>query len=200
MKLRLIADTHGNDLEKIKKNTDYDYIVVLGDFVFTGSNLKKLNKFLEENNKKILFIDGNHENYKKLKNIKETEMFGGKVGIYAKNIYWLKRGEIYEINDKKILTFGGAYSIDRFCRIENVSWFREEEYSENDYKNLYDNIIKNNYKVDYIFTHDCPLLIGEQIHGHELKESKTAHLLENISKICEFEKWFFGHHHMNLPH
>lgn len=198
MKLKLIADTHGNDFEKIKRNTDCDYIVVLGDFGFTNSNLIKLNEFLKENNKKILFVDGNHENYKKLKRIKEVEMFGGKVGVYAKNIYWLKRGEVYEMNNKKILVFGGAFSIDRFCRIENISWFKEEEYSKKDYENLYNNIIVNNYEVDYVFSHDCPLSIGKQIHKCELKENKTAQLLEGVSKICNFKKWFFGHHHIDI--
>ena len=75
--------------------------MVLGDFGVTGKNLTKLNKYLKETEQQILFVDGNHEYYNKLKKTKEIDMFGGKVGKYAENIFWLKRGEVYEINGKK---------------------------------------------------------------------------------------------------
>jgi hypothetical protein len=42
MKLRLIADTHGNDFEKIKRDIDCGYMVIPGNFGFTKSNLVKL--------------------------------------------------------------------------------------------------------------------------------------------------------------
>ena len=100
MKLRIIGDTHG-ELNKLLIKTDCDFTLVLGDFGVTGKNLTKLNKYLKETEQQILFVDGNHEYYNKLKKTKEIDMFGGKVGKYAENIFWLKRGEVYEINGKK---------------------------------------------------------------------------------------------------
>lgn len=38
-------------------------------------------------------------------------------------------------------------------------------------------------------------------HGNDLekiKKNTTAQLLEKISKICKFEKWFFGHHYIDI--
>lgn len=197
MKIRLIGDTHGN-IDMLLTPTDCEYTIVLGDFGVTGKNLTKLNKHLELTGHRVLFVDGNHEHYPKIKRAKEVEMFGGKVGVYSTNVFWLKRGEVYEINGKKILTFGGAFSIDRIYRIEGVSWFPEEQYSEEDYHNLCENIEKHNSKFDYILSHDCPKHIVQYLYGYNSYPNKTSDLLENISNTCDFSKWYFGHHHTDI--
>lgn len=199
MKINLIGDTHGYDIEKIKRNLDCDYLIVLGDFDFRGRRLIQLNELLEKKQSKVLFVDGNHEHYKKLIHSKEEILFGGKVGRYAQNIYWLKRGEIYTINGKKILTIGGAKSIDRAFLIEGQTWFKEEECSKKDIQNIYDNLSKHKYKIDYILTHDCPAFIGNYIlYPNTVGYNTTSILLQNISCTCSFNKWFFGHHHIDL--
>ena len=147
MRIRIFGDRHG-DIEELLKPTDLKYSLVLGDFGVSGKQLQKLNKHLEETNHILFFVDGNHEQYNKMNHLKTIDMFGGRVGVYAKNIFWLKRGEVYEINGKKILTFGGAYSIDRIYRTEKVDWFPEEEYSEEEYERLSENIQKHNYQFD----------------------------------------------------
>lgn len=197
MKLRIIGDTHG-EIELLMKEHNCDYTLVLGDFGVSGRNLTKLNKHLKETNNKVLFVDGNHEYFNKLKRLPELEMFGGKVGKYAENIFWLKRGEVYEVEGKSILTFGGAFSVDRVYRTEGVDWFPEEQFSSLEFENLSNNIEKYNNKFDYIFTHDCPEHIVRYIHGFNSYKNKTSDLLENIYKTCEFEKWYFGHHHVDF--
>lgn len=201
MKIGLISDTHGEDIWKIQQVLSNDLIIILGDFGFTGQNLTKLNKLLSKENKTLLFVDGNHENFKKVNTCKTKTLFNGTVDIYSSNIYRLKRGEVYTINDKKFLCFGGAYSIDRAYRTLGQSWFLEEEYNENEKNKLEDAIIKNNYQFDYILTHDCPSSIVSKIHyldEYILPPSKTNTLLENLYKSCKYEKWFFGHHHIDI--
>jgi hypothetical protein len=68
-----------------------------------------------------LVVDGNHDNHDRLNQLPVEEKFGGKVGVIADSIYHLKRGEIYQIQDKKILSFGGAESIDKLSRIEGIT-------------------------------------------------------------------------------
>lgn len=41
-------------------------------------------------------------------------------------IYHLMRGQVYNICNKSIFTFGGASSIDRNLRVDGVSWWKEE--------------------------------------------------------------------------
>lgn len=36
------------------------------------------------------------------------------------------RGEVYNIEDKKIFVMGGAYSIDKYMRKANISWWEQE--------------------------------------------------------------------------
>lgn len=71
----------------------------------------------------ILFIDGNHDNFNFWDNQPVTREWHGKVQRHPDipNAYHLMRGEIYEIDNKSIFTFGGAVSIDKSYRTENVS-------------------------------------------------------------------------------
>lgn len=195
--ITLIGDTHGFEFDKIKNGLNSDYIIVLGDFGFTGKRLIKLNKILDESNTTLLFVDGNHEHYPKLKKCKTIEMFDGKVGKYANRIFWLKRGEVYNIENHKFLVFGGARSVDIHYQISNEDWYPDEEYNKEEYENLYKNIIKHNYKFDYILSHDGPYEIIKHIHLHDCEKTKTNTLLENIRKNCDFKHWYFGHHHID---
>ena len=55
-----------------------------------------------------LFVDGNHENFDRLYSYPIIEWHGGKVHKINSSIFHLMRGEIYEIDNKKIFAFGGA--------------------------------------------------------------------------------------------
>ena len=75
------GDTHGgNDANKIIKfaetaQLDYDdYIIVCGDcgVVWSKSTLKQSVEFFNNLGAKILFVDGNHENFDMLKKYKEA--------------------------------------------------------------------------------------------------------------------------------
>lgn len=195
--ITLIGDTHGFEFDKIKNNIESDYIIVLGDFGFKGKNLIKLNNMLKKSNCILLFVDGNHEWYNKLKKCKTIDMFNGKVDKYSEKIFRLRRGEVYTIENKIFLTFGGAKSIDKVYKIAENSWFQEEEYNNEEYNKLYNNIIKYNYEFDYILSHDGPYEIVKQIYIRDIEPSKTSYLLDNIRKNCKFKNWYFGHHHMD---
>lgn len=56
-------------------------------------------------------------------------MFGGKVFIEEAypNLIFVKNGELYDIDNKKVLVIGGAYSIDKNYRIiYGYPWFKDE--------------------------------------------------------------------------
>ena len=74
----------------------------------------------------VLFIDGNHENFERLKNLKSEYLFDNEVGKVNDRIFHLKRGRPYHINGKSIFTFGGATSIDRMYRNQGIDWWAEE--------------------------------------------------------------------------
>jgi hypothetical protein len=145
----------GNDLDKD------DYLICLGDFGLLWKNTpdgteKYWTKWLNDKPWTTLFLDGNHENFSRLNKLEFIPKFGGTVGKISDSIFHLKRGEIYNIHDKKFFCMGGALSIDKQYRTEWISWWKEEIPSAAEFEYGFKNLDKNNNKVDYILSHTCP--------------------------------------------
>ena len=117
--------------------------------------------WLDNKNFTTLFVDGNHENFERLYKYPVEEWHGGKVHKIRDSVIHLMRGEIYDINNKKFFTFGGARSHDirdgilnldeeekiyeyrkrrAYFRIRDYSWWDlelpTEEEMQNGIKNL----------------------------------------------------------------
>ena len=65
---------------------------------------------------------GNHDNYDIIEKLPEIEMFGAKVLKVSDNVFYLKRGEVYHIEEKQFLVLGGAMSDDKVWRKPHESW------------------------------------------------------------------------------
>lgn len=201
----ITGDTHiPIDIKKLntknfseqKTLTKEDYVIICGDFggVWNGKNEEKywLN-WLKNKNFTTLFIDGNHENFNMLKNFEIADLLGGKVQKIDEGIFHLMRGEVYNIDKKKIFAFGGANSHDKEYRTEGISWWKEEIPSAEEYENARKNLEKNGRKVDYIITHCAPGFINSGIFHYE--NDGINDFLDEISNKIDFKKWFFGHYH-----
>ena len=147
----ITGDTHG-EINRFSpafipyedKLTADDILIVCGDFGFVFYNENQYQyeynvdeKALDELSKKpytILFIDGNHENFERLYHYPEIEKFGAPVHKIRNNIFHLERGRIYTIQNKTFFTFGGAYSIDRYMRQKNISYWEQELPKDEEYK------------------------------------------------------------------
>lgn len=213
-KIYLVGDTHiPIDIAKLnslnfpigKKLDKKDFVIVLGDFGLLWEQIQdkeELNwtKWLGKKAWTTLFIDGNHENFTRLYSLPDVKMFGKKVGKVSDSIFYLKRGEIYNICDKKFFTFGGASSIDKIRRTINVSWWQSEVASQTEMNYGLQQLEKNNYEVDYVLTHTAPesiiqiYLEQSQFNPYMVKDATTNYLDEVLKKI-KFKKWFFGHWH-----
>ena len=203
----LKGDIHGNLFEIIDFINRFnlgknDNIIILGD---CGIAWRKDKKDLDQNIKlwnecgngvKLYFIDGNHENF----NILNSLPIENNMGKIADNIYHLRRGQVYEFENKKILVCGGADSIDKYRRIENFTWWKEETISQE----TIDDIPAGHY--DYVLTHCCPRSVFEKdkIYLSTLQfldENKINHssedMLEQLKSKITFDHWFFAHYHIN---
>ena len=203
----LKGDIHGNLFEVIDFINRFnlgknDNIIILGD---CGIAWRKDKKDLAQNIKlwnecgngvKLYFIDGNHENF----NILNSLPIENNMGKIADNIYHLRRGQVYEFENKKILVCGGADSIDKYRRIENFTWWKEEAISQE----TINDIPAGHY--DYVLTHCCPRSVFEKNRIYLstlqfLDENKINHssedMLEQLKNKITFDHWFFGHYHIN---
>ena len=224
----ITGDTHSNFSRFTEENfpiqsemTKYDYIIICGDFggVWTFEEESKREKealdWLNNKNFTTLFVDGNHENYTRLYNYPIEEWKGGKVHEIRDSVLHLMRGEIFDIDNKKIFAFGGARSHDiqdgilnldeeeriyeyrkrgAYFRIRDFSWWDLELPIEEEIQNGISNLEKVNYKVDYVISHCCPTSIQALINSTYKRDILTDYL-QQISEKCTFKRWYFGHYH-----
>ncbi len=190
----ITGDTHA-DFSRLNEEkfpiqaemTKNDYVIICGDFggVWTfeeeSSREKEALDWLNNKNFTTLFIDGNHENYTRLYNYPIEEWHGGKVHKIRNSVFHLMRGEIFDIDNKKIFAFGGAKSHDIQDGIFNLD--------EKEIQNGISNLEKVNYKVDYVISHCCPTSIQTLINPTYKRDILTDYL-QQISGKCTFKRRF----------
>lgn len=183
-----------------KELTKSDYMIVCGDFGLIWDNSKQekyWRDWLTDKNFTTLFVDGNHENFELLNQYPVEIWNGGKVHKITNSIIHLMRGQVFTIEGKKFFTFGGANSHDKERRTEHISWWKEEFPSYTEMNEGMDNIEDNDWKVDYIITHDCPSDIL-YVMDAEPRIYKCDHLnnyFNSIKHMVEYKHWYFGHYH-----
>ena len=207
----ITGDTHGqHDFAKIRFFANEiriackdDYLIIAGDFgaVWSEKTLEDDLKPYESLPFTVLFVDGNHENFDLLNSFPIEIWNGGKIHKIRNNIIHLMRGQVYEIEGKTFFTFGGATSIDKIYRTENVSWWKAEVPSIADMEEACDNLQQGNYQVDYIITHSCdekalyyPPLSGRLFQRGRFPENKLLSFFEDNVK---YKHWYFGHYHLD---
>lgn len=216
MSIFVCGDTHGTyDRDKItthkwkdqRELTRDDYLIILGDagIIWDTNPYDKselnLIKWYNEKRMTVLIIDGNHENFERLNSFPEVEMFDNKVGKISDNIYHLKRGRIYNIDNKKIFVMGGGESIDKNRRRNRVSWWQEEMPSYGEMIEARKNLIDNDSTVDYILTHTCSnkMFVKLSLHFKMSHKNEVEKTLRNFFDWIEdnvyFKEWHFAHFH-----
>lgn len=176
-----------------------DYLIICGDFGFLFNDDRDEHLWLDDLSNQpytICFIDGNHENFNALNRFPVEKWNGGNVHKIRKNIIHLMRGQVFEIAGKSIFTMGGAYSIDRYRRKLNVSYWNEEIPSNEEYAEATRNLTAHGNKVDYIVTHTAPReVIMRMGYGPDRHDVELTGFLEWVMHEVQFDEWFFGHWH-----
>jgi len=205
------GDTHGERYRFSQtylpedKMTKDDTLIITGDFGFIwypsnntrGSEKDKQNlDALAEKPYTILFIDGNHENFDELFGYPEAEKYGGTVRVIRPNIFYLQRGQVYTIEGKTFFTLGGAYSVDRYMRMEGYSWWPQELPDNSDYNRASAALESCGFQVDYILTHTAPQTVLCLMGYNPLqKDAELTGYLEWVMHETSFTAWLFGHLH-----
>ncbi len=211
-KIYTTGDTHGTiDIHKLSAAnfpegntlTKKDVLIVTGDFGLIWNNDKTdlwWQKWLAEKPWTTVFVDGNHENHKLLSELKTVKKFGSDVGKVNDSIFHLRRGRVYKINGEKILTIGGAESIDKEWRVEGVSWWPEELISRKEEDQILD-LLAHDTKFDYVITHTVPKTVFDFMFPNSIKyNDPTMKLLDYVNNVIEFKAWYFGHFHDNISY
>jgi 3-oxoacid CoA-transferase subunit A len=213
--------------KNLNKNT---ILIILGDF---GSNyyLNKKDLIFKEKLEKYniiyFIIRGNHE-YRpsecaagiaknKNKTTWKNKIFFDNDVLYEEefpSILYAKDGPaIYNINGHKTLVLPGAYSVDKYYRLEtHRPWNPQEQLTSKEQLNLI-NLVNDcnhsNIPIDFVIGHTFPLYI-EPYYKHlfldfidqSSVDKATEKFLNNLSFIFEqnfaFKHYFGGHFHSDI--
>ena len=188
-----------------------DFLIILGDFglPFQDTDIqangspaegpyKECITWMSQRPFQILWIDGNHDNHRFWAKQETTEWHGGMVHFHphAKNVIHLMRGEVYDIEDKKFFSFGGAPSHDRYNRTEGIDWWPEEEASAEEMERALLNLERYGNHVDYVLTHTLPTKVIQKRFFCD-GDSQTEQFLQAVKDKLEYDMWFAGHFHKN---
>lgn len=199
----ITGDTHG-DITRFKRFKKLfpkynDTVLVCGDFgfVWDGSEQEKrqLSK-LERCACNILFVEGTHDNLDELEKYPEEDIFGGKARKIAKNVFWLSRGGIYNIDNVRVFALGGGESIDADEREEGVSWWPRELPDSEEIERAEEALSAAENTVDIILTHQPPRLELGLISEREHINALTA-FLGDAARNISYKHWYFGMDHVD---
>jgi hypothetical protein len=106
---------------------------------------------LEQAGAVLWFVDGNHEWHPWLQSQHMTPAPDGLWAIDADRQFWMRRGFRWAWHGRTWLALGGGVSLDRAARTEGADWWREEEISDEQERD-----ISVAGPADVILAHDCP--------------------------------------------
>lgn len=175
--MRFIGDVHGKWNEYLTVIDRCDKSIQVGDFGL-GFDREELEPNLAPNHR---FIRGNHDS--------PTSC--------AKHSGWIADGT----QEGNMFFLGGAESIDRHMRVEGVSWWRDEQISQEVAWDITGKFYNGELTPKIVVTHDCPWSVALKIFGRDyywLKNempSTTQQVLDSIFESYQPKLWIFGHWH-----
>ncbi len=123
------------------------------------------------------FIRGNHDN----------------PSVCSRHTQWIADGSV----EGEMMFVGGAYSVDKDFRVEDFSWWPDEELSHKDFELVQETFKKHKPRI--MVTHDCPAEVVPAIHTKSLfGMSRTQHYLQECFAAHQPDIWIFGHHHKSF--
>jgi 3-oxoacid CoA-transferase subunit A len=210
----LTGDTH-RDFWRVRdfcerfNTTKEDILIILGDagINYLGdSHDYLLKKTLSKIPVTLFCIHGNHEmRPEKCEGYKETGWYGGTVYTQPKypSIIFAKDGEIYELNGKRCIAIGGAYSVDKYLRLDRGwSWWNDEQPSAEIKQQVEQKLTTVNWKVDAVLSHTCPMKYIPReafLKGidNSTVDNSTEQWLDTVDDILTYNNWYCGHYHIS---
>lgn len=117
-------------------------------------------------------------------------------------ILFAKDGEVYDLDGIKAIVIGGAYSVDKWYRLERgARWFADEQPDDKVKAHVESKLDELDWKVDIVLSHTCPF-------GYEptkaflpgidqsMVDTSTEIWLDRIERHLNYRKWYCGHWHI----
>lgn len=170
-KIAFAGDWHGNsnwavNMIRYAREQGADTIVQAGDFGynFARDYLHDLRYALDQYKINLYWVDGNHDNHKKVWNTWEKTEAGFMIpphGNFRERLNYIPRGHRWKWWGLTFMGVGGAHSVDRPHRTPEVSWWETERITAADIERA-----SRGGKVDVMVAHDifesAPFPLGDE--------------------------------------
>ena len=185
-----------------------DTLVILGD---AGINIYCDTRDDDKKNEllnlpvTLLCVHGNHEERPFLLGYQEKEWKEGMVYYEEKypHLLFAKDGEIYDLEGLRAVVIGGAYSVDKWYRLQRgIQWFADEQPSDEIKARVEERLAAENWQVDAVLTHTCPLRYTPteaflSFVDQSSVDNSTELWLDAIEERLDYKTWYCGHWHIN---
>lgn len=156
MIIAFAGDWHGN-FPYTRKALNYaanhgaEVVVHVGDFgVWSPYNyIRAVGDEAARLGLQVFFVDGNHEDHLWLDSMPVRE---DGFRVLHDNVAHITRGTIWTWDNVNFMGLGGAHSVDRQWRREDVDWFSEETITYGQAFEAWSTV----HDIDIMITHDCP--------------------------------------------
>ena len=197
--------------DKNKKLNPSDTLILLGDVglnFFFNHRDKEIKKKLGKYNLTYFCIRGNHEQRPEILAEQNPEAwtvetyFGAPVWVekeYPYIKYAADYVSIYYINGHKTLVIPGAYSVDKYIRLQNNwSWFEHEQLTPNEMFAGTRLAVSDSF--DLVLSHTCPIQYEPtDLFLSCVDQSKVDKSMERwmgkLEREMDYKLWLFGHYH-----
>lgn len=209
------GDTHRKyTIARFNNVPDGANCIILGDAGINYTNDEQdiyLKNKIATLNRTYYLVRGNHE--MRPENIPTMRWdFDPKVNgeVYFEEAYpkirYFKDGGEYNINGYSVLVIGGAYSVDKYWRLDGLSedtktwtgWFKDEQLSKTEQQTIFNRVKGKSY--DYVLTHTCPIswrpidLFLTSVN-QDTVDTSTELFLQGIEYNIQYKYWYWGHYH-----
>lgn len=184
-------------------------VIICGDAginYYLNKKDKKFKELLRDTfpNVNFYLVRGNHEaRPQTLISMEEVYDITVKGNIWMErdypNIRYFQDGGIYDIQGKRTLVIGGAYSVDKEHRLVNhYPWFPTEQLSANEREEITNRVSGEHF--DLILSHTCPypwMPLDKFLPfiDQSKVDNSMEYWMEDLSHKVSYNLWCFGHYH-----
>lgn len=108
-----------------------------------------------------------------------------------------------EFGALKVAVIGGAYSVDKFYRLQmGHQWFEDEELTKEEMRECLKELVIGDNQYDLVLTHTCPLSVEPSDLFLPMIDQSTVsknmeYFLDNFRYCITWNIWLFGHYHVD---
>ena len=187
--------------------TENDTVIILGDAginYWGDSSDVDLKRRLAKLPISFFCIHGNHEmRPQTISGYTYEFRFGGMCLVEPEfpSIMFAVDGNVYTFAGRQCIAIGGAYSVDKYYRLQcGARWFADEQPDEATKRLVEKKLALVGNRVDVVLSHTCP---GQYIPtevfipgiDQSTVDTSTEEWLDAIEGNISYDRWLCGHYH-----